>query len=311
MNTMRRIAFVLIMVLMCAFPLTSWAGDTGTYDIINYEVTLIPHYDGLVDIEYHQTWKVTGGHIPWITIGVPNSNNKIVSFGKTVKTAKNEGGGGSWVRLDLDRDYQSGETFDVELAIKQNNLFYAKDKDYKMDFTPGWYDRAFTSRLAITMKFFADMKTVKAEPKPDSTTEDTMTWEKKDLGKGQKMSISIAFPQSQAKITKENLKSETSIGTVFLIILIIVIIIVVIVTLIGVFGGDGGYSGGGIFYGGSGSGGGGAGGRGFSCACACVSCACACACAGGGAAGCSRKAQHKCEHCQPTKHGGDEPCAIT
>ncbi len=112
-------------VLACLLAMATAAhGDTGSYTIPRYIVALTPHADGTVDISYDQRWTVTGGHIPWITIGTPNSDFTISGFGGAVKSASwVSEGEWSGVRLDLDRDYQPGESFTVHVGIRQRGSF--------------------------------------------------------------------------------------------------------------------------------------------------------------------------------------------
>jgi hypothetical protein len=288
------------------------SADTGTYRILDYKVSLTPHSDGTVDIEYYQKWLVTGGDIPWITVGTPNENFEILEHSGAVSriTLANQGGW-SGVRLDLDRDYLPNQVFEIYFTISQNNLFYADKESYRLEFTPGWYDRAITDTLRITVKFFAKLETVKTNPQPSWVSGEEMIWVKNNLGNGERFSISVSFPKKlfPAEVGKGNLNHSSSAGNpAFVIVLIIVFVVGAMVARAFLFPGARGYSGGRIFYGtsdrggfGGGrstGGGGGFGGRSVSCACACVSCACACACAGGGGAGCSRKTQHVCPLCK-------------
>jgi hypothetical protein len=309
--------FVLVLASLFMTTGRSLAGDTGTYRILSHKVGLTPRSDGTVTIDYYQKWFVTGGHIPWITVGTPNSNFAITSSrGAVAGISSASGGGWSGVRIDLDRDYRHGETFEVGFSIVQRGLFYASKGNYELGFTPGWYDRAITDSLRVSVKFFAKLETVTANPRPSTVSSDEMIWEKQSLSAGERFTIHVSFPVGlfPSGISKKNLKgasgdSLSGAPGVFVFIFVAVIVVIVILAL---FSSKRRYSGGNIFYGGmsggrpgrgsSGSGrstggGGGFGGAGISCACACVSCACACACAGGGGAGCSRKLEHACPVC--------------
>lgn len=125
-------------------------GDTGRYRIISYRMLLSPHSDGSVMVDYYQKWSVTDGHIPWITVGTPNGYFAIKGYGcdAACATAQDDGNW-SGVRLDLKRDYQAGETFEVRLSVLQNNVFSSDGNSYKLDFTPGWYDRAVTDSMRV------------------------------------------------------------------------------------------------------------------------------------------------------------------
>ena len=300
------LCLVIIATIFCKTNFV-FAGDTGTYKILEYKVSLVPQSDGIVKIDYYQKWQVTGGHIPWVTVGVPNENFTITA--RNLDVAKvSSASEGSWqgVRVDLKRDYKPGETFQIAFQISQNKLFYADKENYKMEFTPGWYDNAAIDDLGITIKSFAKISTVRFDPQPTKVVGEEILWSRKNLGHGEKFQVSISFPKNSCpkEISKDNLKDESgAAGIIFFIVLVVLVIIIIVA----VNSDSGGYSGGGgIFFGGGGSssssgssGGGGFGGRSSSCACACVSCACACACAGGGGAGCSRKSKHSCPKCDP------------
>lgn len=317
----------LLLALVLMIGIVSW-GDTGTYKILNYKVSLSPRSDGTVDMHYYQKWLVTGGHIPWITVGTPNDDFTIVGYsGAVSRVSSASQGGWTGVRLDLDRDYRDGQVFEVSFEIIDRDLFYADQQDFRLDFTPGWYDRAITDTLRISVKFFAKLETVKAKPEPSGTSEQEMTWIRNGLGEGERFSISVSFPRrlfpgvsgQQSPIEARRRGPGVSRGdgiVVFVILFIIFPIVILVVLVISPTSYRRRYSGGRIFYGGwfggifgrgaggsgrSTGGGGGFGGSSFSCACACVSCACACACAGGGGAGCSKKLHHSCPHCEPER----------
>jgi hypothetical protein len=324
---MRRMMFALSLACLVSMTAPSVAGDTGTYRIQSYKVRLTPRSNGTVAIDYYQRWLVTGGHIPWITVGTPNPNFTIAgSAGAVAGIQSIDQGGWSGVRLDLDRDYRPGQTFEVRFSILQRRLFYSSGNTYKMEFTPGWYDRAVTDTLRISVKFFADLKTVTAQPQPLVISDEELAWEKTGLGPGERFSIGLSFPVGlfPAQITPKNKRhapstNDSDTGGV---VAIIVIGFLVFFVMIAVVRRKGRYSGGRMYYGGrlisrysgakgrhsglrggggggrSAGGGGGFGGSSISCACACVACACACACAGGGGAGCSRKLEHTCPACE-------------
>jgi hypothetical protein len=207
--------FLLVLVLLCSLLLPA-AADTGTYKILRYTVTLTPHSDGKVDLDYYQQWQVTGGNIPWITVGLPNSDFEITKSGNAVRSI-NPANEGSWsgVRIDLDRAYQPNQTFEVSFSVSQNRLFYADDTNYKLDFTPGWYDRAPIESLEIRLKSFAKVESITANPQPTSTSEDLLTWEKTGMGEGEQFAISISFPKALIpnSISDDNLTTKPGIGT--------------------------------------------------------------------------------------------------
>jgi hypothetical protein len=318
MKRLMILAAIIVFTCSClSAALAFEGGDTGTYRILDYKVSLTPHTDGTVGIDYYQKWQVTDGHIPWMTVGVSGSDYSIAGWSKAAKGAAPSG---EYVRIDLDRDYQAGQSFEIAFSISQNRLFYADEANYHLDFTPGWYDRAEIDNLEIRIKPFAKISDITSNPAPSSQTEEELVWTKQSLSPGEQFKVSISFPKTAAPtpIPAENVGnpsgnnnvSDTEYGVIGILIILLVIV-VIIVAIASKFGSGGGYSGGSIWFGGLGSGGssggshsgrsssggGGFGGSGYSCACACVSCACACACAGGGGAGCSRKQEHTCPAC--------------
>lgn len=291
---------LMILLSLCAAQVFGFeGGDTGTYRILDYEIRLSPKNDGVVNIKYYQKWKVTDGHIPWVTVGVPNDYYSVTDSGKS-RQIYSEGSG--LVHVDLDRDYQSGETFEVSFSIEQRRLMYPDDNNYKLDFTPGWYDRAAIDSMKITVESPVDLSSVSVSPAPTSQTEKEFVWAKSGLAEGEQFPISMSFPKTAFSISEDNLQTDngsdngidngSAAGAVFGVIVLIGLIVFFV--KYSSTGNGGRYTGGNIYRGGHG-------GTGCvyscACACACAGCACACACAGGGGAGCSRKMEHKCPVC--------------
>jgi hypothetical protein len=298
--------FLIAIIFILCISVVAFS-DTGTYRILDYRVKLTPRSDGTVEMEYYQKWLVTGGHIPWITIGMANSSYQI-------DPSKNRGNiriiyaynSSSWsgVRIDLDRDYLPNETFEVGFTLIQNRLFFADENNYKLDFTPGWYDRAIIENLSITIHLFAPIDKVNYSPRIARIKDQEITWNTYNLSSGRKFPVSISFPKTyMPQISTKALRTEQRgrrVSGLFLFFAIIWFFIAIAVILKASGYGKGGS----LFAAGTGGrsgrstgGGGGFGGRSSSCACACVSCACACACAGGGGAGCSKKTSHSCPIC--------------
>jgi hypothetical protein len=185
--------FILILVLGPVIPVS--AGDTGTYRIENYEVTLAPQNDGRVRITYEQEWQVLSGSIPWITVGLANDNFGIETFsGAATELSPVRGGGFTGVRVDLDRGYQPGETFRVIFTVLQGNLLerLPEEERWRISFTPGWYDNAETGELKVSLISPVGIETYDViEPSPASTTEGRITWERVNLSPGERFNIRV------------------------------------------------------------------------------------------------------------------------
>jgi hypothetical protein len=314
---MRIFERVILAVIAAAFCGQVFGADTGTYTIQDYKVTLTPKSDGTVEAEYYQKWLVTGGYIPWITVGTPNANFSIVpqsNTGAASSVSSDSYGNWSGVRIQLDKSYVQGQTFEAGFKIVQRGLFYAEGENYKMLFWPGWYDRAKTEHLEISVFLFAKPETVKATPEPRREGQ-WLKWQTDNIAPGQKYTISVSIPKRlmTVKIRSRNQKETRDIIVFFVMASIVVfgLFILAFSNRSGYGGGPSIYYGGGRGSGGRGrggkggggigtGGGGGFGGRSVSCvcACACAGCACACACAGGGGAGCDRKLSQMCRLCK-------------
>jgi len=319
---MRKASLLALAAAAVALAAAPAPADTGTYRILEYHVKLTPRSDGAVEIEYRQRWLVTGGGIPWITVGAPGPDFTVLpARSGAVRGARREASG-SWsgVRIDLDRNYTSGQTFDVGFTILQRGLLYADKENYRLDFTPGWYDRAETEDLQVEMFLFARADTVTAQPAPTRKEGQRFVWQFGRVPPGQKRSVSLSFPRNlfPANVAVAAKAPPSAAGPAmwddtcvwFLVagVFILIVVYLVIRTSVGRLTGYGrggtiffpgsssgrGGRGGGIFSGG----GGGFGGMSSSCACACAGCACACACAGGSAAGCDRKVNFTCPLCR-------------
>jgi len=292
--------FLIVFMIILAFAslpgFTFAGGDTGTYRIIKYNVTLTPKKDGTTRIEYYQKWVVTDGHIPWITVGVANNDYDVVGSGLAAAHASPKNSGQeSMVRLDLDRDYQPGETFEIQFTINQRHLFQKANDRYTISFTPGWYDRASIDSLDIHLNLPCNISETTSQPAPTHQSGNVKTWNGIKLNESGRFPITFSFPKLYAPnaavgIGHDNTNTETS-SVVFP---IVIVVFLVISYFVKKSLGIGEYSGGRLYRGGGG------GGSCYvsSCACACAGCACACACAGGGGAGCSRKNEHVCPVCK-------------
>ena len=307
------LAILTIVILSFSVPAFVLAGDTGTYQIKEYSIVLVPQPTGEVTITYSQTWLVTGGHIPWITVGLPNDSYNITDFGgaaKEVKSANETGWCG--VRIELDQDYEPDEVFQFDFTITQHRILEQnKDGSFRLVFTPGWYDRCFIDLMSIKVISPVSDNLTFDDPQPSSIEGQgkEIVWQKMNLGKGEKFTVSVSFPPNAfADFSPDEKKEGGGIpgwAIALLVILGLIIIFVIIAVVTDGFGGGDGYGGPIIFAGGGhGSSGGSGGFGGSSGGCVSCACACACACAGGGGAGCARKANHSCKSCQKEEKNG-------
>jgi hypothetical protein len=184
--------FALILLLALVAPVHA---DTGTYRILDYVATLEPQSDGQVKITYEQKWSVLSGDIPWITAGLPDSHYSIGSFSENARQVSPANSGGfTGVRVDLDKDYLPGQTFQVKFAVLQGNLLerLTSEQKWRINFTPGWYDQATTDHLQINLVSPVDYQSYSAvSPVPASVNNNIITWERTNLSPGGRFNITV------------------------------------------------------------------------------------------------------------------------
>ncbi len=225
------------LILLLAAVLPAIAADTGTYEITDYVVTLEPQSSGQVRMTYQQEWKVLGGHIPWITVGTANSNFTVASYGEAASRVSAENSGGfTGVRVDLDKDYVSGESFKVQFVILQSNLLerLTQEKKWRINFTPGWYDNAVTDHLQINLVSPVNTETYSLlQPQP-AIDNKTFTWVKANLSPGGRFNITVecldgGFLSSTVPVKGQGPNTWVVVGIVAAILLGIYLLVTVLV----------------------------------------------------------------------------------
>jgi hypothetical protein len=186
--------FVLTFLLAITVPVKA-ESDTGTYQILNYITTLEPQSSGEVKITYEQEWKVLSGSIPWITVGMSNSHFSIQNFsGAAAKASSMNSGGFIGVRVDLDKTYLPGETFTIKFTVLQNNLLerLTSEKLWRINFTPGSYDRASVSHLQIVLISPVSYESYSSvSPMPTSVNNNVITWDRSNLPPGGRFNVVV------------------------------------------------------------------------------------------------------------------------
>jgi hypothetical protein len=184
--------FVLAFLLLAVIPAYA---DTGTYQISDYVITLEPQSDGQVRITIEQQWQVLSGNIPWVTVGLPNKNFSIENYSGAVSEVSSANGNGFFgVRIDLDKDYKSGQSFGIKFSVLQGNLLerLTSDKKWRISYTPGWYDRASIDHLQINLVSPVDYQTYPSvSPMPSSVNNNVITWERLNLSPGSRLNVTV------------------------------------------------------------------------------------------------------------------------
>ena len=145
--------FLTCLILM--FLLAAWSAQAAPLDeISSYEIQVDPRDDGTLDMRFDIQWKVLNdtqeGPLEWVRIGIPNRHvDEIEGLSDSIRRIAYDGSGGSYVRIDLDRDYRAGETVEMSFAIHQSSICAANGEDYVFHYMPGWFDDIAVKSLVV------------------------------------------------------------------------------------------------------------------------------------------------------------------
>lgn len=307
----------LLLILISTSFVDVKAKSKGYLDRIDkYEITIDPNKDGTLDMEFNITWTVldstSEGPLTWIKIGIPNKYaSNIQGTTSNIEKISYYSDSGSYIRVDLNREYFSGETLEIGFTFIQSRMYMLKGNDCYYNYKPGWFDE-----IPVTSAIVKWNKAGITDSNYMTETGDYYIWSG-SLNPGETLDINIKYDQSYFRVLNPNLQYTDAYMTAFDILAIVLIVVIFLVTITvliisivsqqdpylserGFIGRSyyfhrrryyraGYYSTGRkikkpVVVNSSGYRGGG----GSSCACAC-----ACACAGGGRAGCSMKDFYK------------------
>jgi hypothetical protein len=206
--------------------------DTGTYKINDYVVTLVPQNDGRVLITVEQKWQVLSGSIPWVTVGLPNHYFEIQDFSGAASSVSDGSGSGFYgVRVDLDKDYQPGQTFNIKFTVLQGHIIdrLPDQSLWRIDYTPGWYDYATIDHLKVSIISPVPYESYLSTSPLLVVAGNTLSWEKTNLGPGQRLDVKVESADGSFLTAAEPDVSSGSggggLGTGFWIIVGIVVVI--------------------------------------------------------------------------------------
>lgn len=291
------LVFVIVLVFLILLLLQSISVEVKKpLDEIRREAIWIDvQEDGSMYIIYEIDWKVldstSEGPLSWVKIGIPNKYvEEAKPLSDNIKKLGYYGSGGDYIRVDLDREYEAGETVNMKFSIHQHRMYEEASGNYKYRFTPGWFDDIAVKELQI---FWSGGESIESDMtffnKEGGYLE---TW--KNLEPGERVSVTVTYPKDAYKFDDDYDKGTVPVGRMIVTVLAAAFgVLGLIIYAVRLYAGRNregikdSYEknrGLGSVYVQTGRGRGMAGRSGGGCACAC-----ACACAGGGRAGCSRK----------------------
>ena len=186
---------MLVVSLGFIFPLHTKAKDLDEIQL--YLISVKVNEDATLDMNYHIKWKVLDdkeeGPLTWVKIGIPNKHcSNIEAKSDCIKKISYYGVGGSYIRIDLDRQYKAGEIVDIDFSFTQDYMYQMdaeKEGETVYQFTPGWFDDIKVDLLEI---LWNSDKILSATPEYE-VHPSFFSWES-SLKKGEKYTIRITYP---------------------------------------------------------------------------------------------------------------------
>ncbi len=283
------ISFILVFAFLLGISISSYAKELD--EIQDYEIKVDLREDGTLDMVYHIEWKVldstSEGPLEWVKIGVPNRKiDEIRALSDTINSIRLYESGGTYIRVDFDREYVANEVINFDFSFHQSYMYTINGSKCTYSFTPGWFDDIRVKNLTIKWNSNKQIYNNSNSKKNG----EYLVWNT-SLAKGKKITAKIeyninAFNFDENKQVKNAKIFSNSISSSFMILITLIIVISIILALLtpsSYYVGRG-YGISSYHHHHHGPRGG------CACASSCASsCACACACAGGGRAGCSKK----------------------
>ena len=283
--------------IISEIPACSESYQSAGLDVIElYEVDAAPYKDGTLNISYRIVWKVLDGDsqgpLTWVNLGLANKDCELLGLDGAASSCEIDG---YYAKVTLDREYGTGETVDLGIAIHQRSMLCRDSKDadrlfYR--FTPGWFNNIEVKRYRFSWKDSGGILSADN----DTRDGDMLIWEGSFVpGERREMTVYYSPERFAGAETVKYTPARASSGApsinkdsmaAIIVIIIVGFLLLMLIDAISSYHNGSGFRPGGmrrIITGGRGYHGGGHQG------CACAGCACACACAGGGRAGCSVK----------------------
>lgn len=186
---------IIILVLLAILCINLIHADTGTYEIKEQKIKLTIQNDRNVIINYYAKWAVTGGNIPWVTVGLPNSNYVIQSYGGAAASVKEYNSGGwSGVRVDLDKTYLPGDEFDFNVKVLQNNFVNKYGNNASIQYTPVWWDNSVVEYTSIEIFIPNGINGVSTSSEPTKFQNGSILWEFNNIERGGKRTVGLLMP---------------------------------------------------------------------------------------------------------------------
>jgi hypothetical protein len=241
---MNKLLIYLCIIICLGISISTVYADTGTYTIQSQDYQITIRGDRSAVIDYSTKWTVTGGNIPWVTVGLPTSDFSVTTFGGNAQNVESHNSmGWSGVYVTLDKEYQSGESFEFNFQVVQNNFVSKYGDKASIQFTPVWWDNSEVGSMDIKVFPPEGITAVSTSSEPTSFENGSVYWAFNNIENGGRRTIGLTMPIDAFPGLNET--SGTSGGLTFLggsdagsegiwlmVIFIIVIFTIIVITMV-------------------------------------------------------------------------------
>lgn len=197
MNIFRKMLLPVLCLLLLLPALTLGAQAKDLDEILCFEVTVDVNDDATLNMLYHIEWMVldstSEGPLTWVKIGIPNSRYiSMKAMSRAVKRIEYSSDGGSYARIDLDREYRKGEVVDIDFLLVQDYMYQVNgsvEGETVYSFTPSWFDDIRVDELTVR---WSSSKALSVLPGAEAK-KGYYSWTR-SLEKGQKFTVTVSYP---------------------------------------------------------------------------------------------------------------------
>ncbi len=201
MNKPIKILVLILVMLLSLFPSVVLA-QTGTDEIREYRIDVLPQEDGSLINTYTINWCVisdAAGPLNNIIVGVPDSDYQIMDFSGDAKDVRSaDSGATTQVNVILNKPINANECVTVTFRIHQMGLAHLDGQkgEIGFQFIPGWFAEVPVKHLQVTWHLPTVATQLKSlTPEPNTKDGGQAVWETVLLP-GEKLTLNLLFDKT-------------------------------------------------------------------------------------------------------------------
>jgi hypothetical protein len=201
MNKPRKFLVLILVMLLSLFPSVVLA-QTGTDEIREYRIDVLPQDDGSLINTYTINWCVisdAAGPLNNIFVGVPDSDYQIMDFSGDAQDVRSANSGATTqVNVILAKPINANECVTVTFRIHQMGLAHLDEQkgEIGFQFIPGMFAEVPVKHLQVTWHLPIDVNLLKfLNPEPNSRDSVQVVWETV-LQPGGKLTLNLLYDKA-------------------------------------------------------------------------------------------------------------------